>query len=155
MFERDPDLNKNRLIYVAGGLWGIIGLFLVYRSALLYQLALEEQHSTRQAIILSLLIGMLIGLIKGRFVLAKTAHRNKSRILDLEPPVKIHHTFSKPFYGFILLMILLGVLLRTLNGYLGGYIVVGAIYAGIGMALIVSSRVYWREEPETAGKKTS
>ena len=42
----------------------------------------------------------------------------------------------------------LGVLLRAYNEYLGGYIVVAAIYCGIGMALIVSSRVYWFTEPQ-------
>jgi hypothetical protein len=37
----------------------------------------------------------------------------------------------------------LGVLLRSYNEYLGGYVVVAAIYCGIGMALIISSRTYW------------
>ena len=37
----------------------------------------------------------------------------------------------------------LGIMLRSFNEYLGGYIVVAAIYCGVGMALIVSSRIYW------------
>ena len=47
------------------------------------------------------------------------------------------------------MMMGLGVLLRFYNEYLGGYIVVAAIYCGIGMALIISSRVYWLAESET------
>ena len=46
------------------------------------------------------------------------------------------------------MMMALGILLRSYNEYLGGYIVIAAIYCGIGMALIVSSRVYWFAESE-------
>ena len=56
--------------------------------------------------------------------------------------------FSKPIYFLIPMMMGLGVLLRFYNEYLGGYIVVAAIYCGIGIALIVSSRVYWFAESE-------
>ena len=45
---------------------------------------------------------------------------------------------------------LLGILLRTQNEHLGGYIVVAAIYCGIGVALIVSSLIYWKREAQTA-----
>lgn len=139
---------------IAGSLWGIIGLFLIFRGALLYQLAVEEQNSTRQVIIFSLIIGTIIGLAKGYFVLSKTAQRNRTRIQNLEAPIKIHHMYAKQFYGFIALMIFLGYLLRTLNGYIGGYVVVGAIYCGIGMALLISSRVYWKTEREIPAEET-
>ena len=88
------------------------------------------------------------GLIKGKFVLSKTAHRNKNRIYKLDDPVRLQDIFSKPIYFLIPMMMGFGVLLRSYNEYLGGYIVVGAIYCGIGMALIVSSRVYWFAESE-------
>jgi hypothetical protein len=60
--------------------------------------------------------------------------------------VHIHQIFSKPFYFLIPMMMGLGVLLRSYNEYLGGYVVVAAIYCGIGMALIISSRTYWARE---------
>jgi len=37
-------------------------------------------------------------------------------------------------------------MLRSWNEFLGGYVVVAAIYCGIGLALIVSSMVYWKAE---------
>ena len=89
---------------------------------------------------------VMIGLAKGRFVLSKTARKNKARIHRLEDPVQIHQIFSKPYYFLIPMMIGLGVLLRSYNEYLGGYVVVAAIYCGIGMALIISSRIYWATE---------
>ena len=109
---------------------------LIFRGFGLYQLAGQEQHSTQISIILSLVTAVLIGLAKGRFVLSKTARKNKARIYELEDPVHIHQIFSKPFYFLIPMMIGLGVLLRYYNEYLGGYVVVAAIYCGIGMALM-------------------
>ena len=141
-------LNKKRLTIIAGGLWCIIGLILIIRGLELYQLAEMEQHATKIAITISGIVAGLIGLIKGKFVLSKTAHRNKNRIYNLDDPVGLHDIFSKPFYFLIPMMMGLGVLLRAYNEYLGGYIVVAAIYCGIGMALIVSSRVYWFTEPQ-------
>ncbi|MFQ5444424.1 MAG: hypothetical protein ACE5EK_07400 [Nitrospinales bacterium] len=143
-------MNKNSLITIAGILWGVIGLFLIFRGVGLYQLAVNEQHSTQNTLIFSVIAGLVIGGAKGLFVLSKTARKNKIRIEKLDAPLKIHHIFSKPFYGFIALMMLLGILLRHYNEYLGGYIVVAAIYCGIGMALMVGSRAYWKSEPEAA-----
>jgi uncharacterized membrane protein len=142
-------LSKESLIKIAGGLWGIIGLMLVIRGFGLYQLAEIEQHTTEIAISISGIVAVLIGLIKGKFVLSKTARRNKTRIHNLEDPVKLHNIYSKPFYFLIPMMMGLGILLRSFNEYIGGYIVVATIYCGIGMALIVSSRIYWFSDAET------
>ena len=140
--------NKKRLTIIAGGLWCIIGLVLVVRGLSLYQLAEMEQHATKIAITISGIAAGLIGLIKGKFVLSKTAQRNKNRIYNLDDPVGLQDIFSKPFYFLIPMMMGLGILLRSYIQYLGGYIVVAAIYCGIGMALIFSSRVYWFTEPQ-------
>ncbi|MFQ5673978.1 MAG: hypothetical protein ACE5G9_12900 [Nitrospinales bacterium] len=149
-------MQKADLIKLAGGLWAVIGTFLIYRSVLLYQLAATEQGATELSIALSVLAGLAIGAAKGKFVLSKTARKNKTRIENLAVPLKIHHLFAKPFYGFIVGMMLLGVALRTFNEYLGGYLVVGAVYCGIGMALIVSSLVYWKNGSEkTATEEVS
>lgn len=142
-------MNKNSLTSIAGGFWCVVGFFLVVRGFGMYQLAGQEQHSTQVAIIFSGIIAALIGLVKGKFVLSKTARKNKTRIHKLEDPVRIHQIFAKPFYILIPMMMGLGVLLRSYNEYLGGYVVVAAIYCGIGMALIVSSRTYWITESDS------
>lgn len=138
------------MITIAGALWVFIGAFLIFRGAGLYQLAVDEQQATQTAVYFSLAVGLIVGVAKGRFVLSKTARKNRARIQGLEEnPVKLHHLFAKPFYVFIAGMILLGILIRTYNEFLGGYVVVAAIYCGIGLALVVSSRVYWKSGPET------
>jgi uncharacterized membrane protein len=143
-------MSRKELLAIAGGIWVLVGIFLIYRGINLFQLASNEQHASQNAIMISSIVGLIIGGIKGKFVLAKTARKNIARIDGLSGPLKIHHVFSTPFYGFILGMILLGVLLRTFNGYLGGYVVVASIYCGIGMALIIASMVYWKASPDTA-----
>jgi uncharacterized membrane protein len=148
-------LNKNSLTSIAGGLWCVIGLFLIFRGFGLYQLAGQEQQSTQNAIIISIVSAILIGLVKGRFVLSKTARKNKARIHGLQDPVRIRQIFSKPFYFLIPMMMGLGILLRSYNEYLGGYVVVAAIYCGIGMALIIASRTYWAKELTTPSPENS
>ncbi|NIP99119.1 MAG: hypothetical protein GWM98_00830, partial [Nitrospinaceae bacterium] len=119
-------VNKNTLIKIAGGFWVVIGVFLMIRGGNLYQLALQEQQATQLALAFSLIAGLVLGSVKARLVLSKTARKNKRRIQNLSPPTKWHHIFPKPFYGFIALMVLLGISLRNFNGYLGGYLVVAA-----------------------------
>ncbi len=143
-------MNKKSLIKIAGSVWVLAGLFLILRGWELLQRAMAEQGSAASAVYIALGIGLIVGGAKGKFVLSKSANRNKARIDDLdESTIKVHQVYSKSLYIMIGGMMLLGILLRTFNDYLGGFIVVGAIYCGIGTALIVSSLVYWKAQPST------
>ena len=148
-------MGKQRLLQVAGLIWIIVGLFLIYRSSGLYNLAVIEQNTSKGALIISVILGVVIGIIKGKFVLSKTALRNRNRINQLVPPLSIHQIFSGAFYGLIAGMMVLGFLLREFNAYLGGYVVVASIYCGIGMALIAASSVYWKNDPLPPIEKVS
>jgi hypothetical protein len=148
-------VNKNSLYALAGSIWGLVGLFLIVRGAGMYQAALDTQNATQTALMISIAIAVIIGVAKGKFVLSKTARRNKSRIDGIEGPLKVHHVYAKSFYFFIAGMILLGVSLRHFNEYLGGYVVVAAIYCGIGLALMVSSLTYWKKETQPAVEENS
>jgi len=148
-------LGKQRLLQIAGLIWIIVGLFLIYRGSGLYNLAVIEQNTSKETLIISIILGVVIGVIKGKFVLSKTALRNRNRINQLVPPLSIHQIFSGPFYGLIVGMMILGFLLREFNSYLGGYVVVASIYCGIGMALIAASSVYWKNDPLPPTEKES
>ena len=139
-------MDKQRLLQIAGFIWIIVGLFLIYRGSGLYNLAVIEQNTGKETLIISVMLGVVLGILKGKFVLSKTALRNRNRINQLVPPLSIHHVFSGPFYGFIAGMMILGFLLREFNAYIGGYVVVASIYCGIGMALIAASSVYWEKD---------
>ncbi len=148
-------MDKRRLVQIAGFTWIIVGLFLIYRGSGLYNLAIIEQNTSNGALITSIILGVVLGILKGKFVLSKTALRNRNRINQLAPPVNIHHVFSGSFYGLIAGMIVLGFLLREFNLYLGGYVVVASIYCGIGMALIAASSVYWKNDPLPPAEEVS
>ncbi len=148
-------MSKSKLYNLAGSVWGVVGLFLTVRGVHMYQLAMTEQQATQQAVIISIIAALIIGGAKGKFVLSKTARRNKTRIDQLAEPVKAHQVYAKAFYFFILGMMLLGFLLRNFNEYLGGYVVVAAVYCGIGIALMVSSLVYWKTQPPPAVEENS
>ena len=139
-------MGKQRLLQVAGLIWIIVGLFLIYRGSELYNLAVIEQNTSKETLIIAIILGVVIGILKGKFVLSKTALRNRNRINQLVPPLSIHQIFSGTFYGLIAGMMVLGFLLREFNAYLGGYVVVASIYCGIGMALIAASSVYWKND---------
>ena len=139
-------MDKRRLLQIAGFTWIIVGLFLIYRGSDLYKLAVIEQNTSNGTLVISIILGVVLGILKGKFVLSKTALRNRNRINQLIPPLSIHHIFSGPFYGLIAGMMILGFLLREFNAYFGGYVVVASIYCGIGMALIAASSVYWKKD---------
>jgi hypothetical protein len=140
------ELDKQKLLQLAGFIWIIVGLFLIYRGSDLYKLAVIEQNTSNETLIISIILGVVLGILKGKFVLSKTALRNRNRINQLIPPLSIHHIFSGPFYGLIAGMMILGFLLREFNAYLGGYVVVASVYCGIGMALIAASSIYWKKD---------
>ena len=148
-------MDKQRLLQIAGLIWVIVGLFLIYRGSGLYNLAVIEQNTSKETLIISVILGVVIGIIKGKFVLSKTALRNRNRINQMVPPLSIHQIFSGAFYGLIAGMMILGFLLREFNAYLGGYVVVASIYCGIGMALIAASSVYWKNDPLPPIEKVS
>jgi len=144
-------LNKKKLIQIAGGVWVCVGAFLTIRGIGFFDIATSQQGATSTGVIISVIIGLIVGGAKGKFVLSKTAKKNKARINGLEEPVNVGQTFAKPFYFFIIGMMGLGFLLRAFNESLGGYVVVGGIYCGIGAALVVSSLVYWKNDPAPVG----
>ena len=148
-------MGKQRLLQIAGLIWVIVGLFLIYRGSGLYNLAVIEQNTSKEALIISIILGVVIGTLKGKFVLSKTALRNRNRINQLVSPISIHQIFSGAFYGLIAGMMVLGFLLREFNTYLGGYVVVASIYCGIGMALIAASSVYWKNDPLPTAEEVS
>ena len=87
----------------------------------------------------------------------KKSHMNKSSSrFECECGYHTCQKFYKTqLYILIPMMMGLGILLRSYNEYLGGYVVVAAIYCGIGMALIVSSRIYWTTEPTAPAPENS
>ena len=88
-------------------------------------------------------LALAVGGLKGRYVLARTARRNRARIGRLARP-RPWNAFTPRFYVLIAAMVGLGILLRR-GAERGVFepVWVGALYLGIGCALLVSAAVYF------------
>ena len=103
-----------------------------------------ESTRTTSGIIWALGLAVLVGVLKGHYVLSRTARRNIKRIRGLVDP-RIWQVFTGTFLILILCMMGLGRGLRALaaRDYLGGYLGVGGLYVGIGLGLAVASLAYF------------
>ena len=84
---------------------------------------------------------VIAGAIKSYLVLDKSIHRSIHRIENLRDGSCVGAVYSWKMWLFIALMMLLGIVLRHVMQP-GG--IVGFIYAGVGSALIISSRIGWK-----------
>ena len=139
-------------IVCTGFLWAIVGFFLLYKGLHLVaegSLGLKGQNSLAITLFGSgekgatslVAIGLLIGFIKGRFVLSKTVKRVCSRIAALPLPIRIGDVYSTSYLVLIGSMMLLGMLLRFIPIPLD---VKGVIDVAIGSALLNGSMLYFR-----------
>lgn len=118
-------------LLVAALLWSLIGIYLVVRGVLL-----------RGGGPLWLpVLAVMTGIGKSWLVLDGVARKNLSRIVAKEERSCLGGVYSWRMWGFIVLMMLLGRLLR-ISG-LAGWIV-GMLYLAVGTALFWSSRLLWQ-----------
>lgn len=90
---------------------------------------------------LMLAAAVVLGIIKGMLVLRRSAEKNIVRILDKEDGICLGAVFSFQTWGLILLMIIMGKLLRA-GGFPQLY---GFIVSGVGVGLLLASRIIWQE----------
>ncbi len=147
-------LSKTTWIAISGIIWFIIGVglltlglnFIVYKaqidvhetSSLIAKIAPLAGGRERAALAL-ILIGLVLGFIKGRFVLVKTVQRVVGRILQLTPPIKISQVYNKGYLILIAGMILLGLGMKWLP-----LDIRGTIDVAIGSALMNGAVAYFR-----------
>jgi hypothetical protein len=149
-------LGKTAWIAISGGIWFIVGVglltlglnFIVYKAQMsphettsLIATFAQVAGGREQAALGFVAVGLLIGFIKGRFVLIKTVRRVVERIVALEAPIPFSSVYSKGYLLLIGGMILLGVSMK----YLGlPDEVRGLIDVAIGSALMNGASAYFR-----------
>jgi uncharacterized membrane protein len=134
MFSRKQHLALAALVWMTGG------LILTIRGTI-WVLHDERVH---EFAILALVLGAVVGGLKGQFVLAKTARRSIQRILLLPARTKFWQVFSPPTYLLIIFMVGLGVLARWIGRHYNAFGFVGIVYVAVGIALLIGSGFYWR-----------
>ncbi|MDD3554040.1 MAG: hypothetical protein PHC35_05925 [Deltaproteobacteria bacterium] len=109
--------------------------------------ALLDSPLSSTTLFLALLSGIL-GLIKARFVLNRTAQKAAFRIQAKNDGCAFGF-FSLKSWGLILAMMAMGRLLRMLHMPMK---VIGVIYLTIAVALAVASRILWQEYGQERGE---
>jgi hypothetical protein len=149
-------LSKTSWIAISGVIWFIVGIglltlglnFIVFKAqsdlsdttSLIAKLTRVAGGRDQAALVL-VMIGLIIGFIKGRFVLAKTVRRVVERILSLQMPVQFSQVYSRGYLMLIGGMILLGMSMKWLG--LPDE-VRGLIDVAIGSALMNGATAYFR-----------
>jgi hypothetical protein len=149
-------LRKTTWIAISGAIWFIVGVglltlglhFIVYKA----QIEVQETSSLiakiapvvggrEQAALMLIVVGLIIGFIKGRFALAKTVQRVVERILKLKSPIKFSQVYSKGYLLLIAGMMLLGLSMKWLGLPME---IRGTIDVAIGSALMNGAVAYFR-----------
>lgn len=139
-------------IAFSGFVWLAIGTYLLYKGLRLISEAtlssaslcfhLKDVFGTSQQVgVFLIAMGLLIGFLKGRFVLSRTVHRISMRIANLSLPIRFADVYPSSYWILIVSMIALGVSLRFLPILID---VRGLIDVAIGSALVNGSMLYFR-----------
>jgi len=127
-----PAARRSTHLLLAAILWTSIGIFLMVRG-LGWLLSAD--------LTLLVLPAVLVGLLKSRYILDKTAARSIDRILRLKDGTCVGAVYSKWTWLLVLAMMTSGILLRHSSFPKP---VLAVLYIAVGWALFWSSRKGWR-----------
>lgn len=130
---------------LAALVWYVGGTILLLKgcSLLVEADALKPEESWSR---LAAVAGLFLGGLKAKFLFNKSCQRNLDRIAALDRP-KVWQLFRPGFFVVLTVMILVGVALSRLahNNY-PFLIGVAILDFGIGIALLGSSYVFWKQK---------
>jgi hypothetical protein len=127
-----PGASTSTNLLVAALMWSFIGLYLMVRGYLLGE-ALSG---------IFIALALILGTVKAFLVIERAARKNIARILARPEGRCIGGVYSWGMWGLVVCMMLGGRLLR--NSTLPS-LVLSVIYIAVGWALLLSSRLIWRE----------
>lgn len=133
-------------LWLAIGSWLLAkGLHLIAQGTFLsdpeHSLALRLFGPPQKAASTLIALSLLIGFIKGRFVLSKTVKRVSLHIASLPLPIQPKKVYAPSYLALLASMMLLGLILRFTPIPLD---LKGALDTTIGSALINGSLLYFR-----------
>jgi len=127
-------MSRRAWISISGLIWAFVGVLLLYKGLqILGALSYPEQATWLVA------GGLLVGFIKGRFILSKTVNRITARLNSLEQPIRFVDAYPKSYWLLLSAMMGIGVLLRLVPREVHGFIDVA-----VGSALINGAMLYFR-----------
>lgn len=127
-----PGVSQRTHLLCAALLWTIIGIFLTQRG--IGYLIQDER-------LLLAVVAVLIGSLKSRYLLDRSAIRGVERIRQFADNTCIGAVYSWKTWALVVAMMLLGLFVR--NSPIPEYII-GTVCVAVGWALIRSSRFGWK-----------
>ena len=147
-----------RAIFASGFIWMAVGASLLYKGLTLIVHCFEMRSygalfktiskwagSAEQAVLFLVCIGLFLGLLKGRLILAKSVRRVMSYILALPLPLKVSTVFPKSYLITICVMMCLGMSMRFLPITDD---VRGLVDVAVGSGLMNGALLYFRHAME-------
>ena len=131
-----PSVRKKCLILISGITWSGVGILLNWIAS--RWLPGFEQWQ----IIFTYFVGILAGLIIASFGFSKLAQKNSDRILGYPQKVCVFAFQRWQMYILIVIMMSMGFFMRTTT-FIPKYLL-ALVYVGIGLALFISSFVYYK-----------
>lgn len=132
-------LGRFGWIILSGSVWLIVGGFLL--SMGLYLLILHPSSQNQEFKMLLVFLGLVLGFIKGRFILSKTVQKVVKKVLFIAEPISFFQVYPPIYLGLIAGMMFLGMGLKWLE--IAPYIR-GIIDTAVGFALINASILYFQ-----------
>ncbi|RLD62482.1 MAG: hypothetical protein DRI95_13050 [Bacteroidetes bacterium] len=137
-------LTKKYLIIVSALIWYVGSISLFLKTITLLKSAFDI-HSNIMIILLSVLLGLVIGFFKGKYLFIKSCRKNVQRINELKK-VRFWLFFKPSFMIALAIMIATGAALsRLAEGNYAALLGVAILDLTIGTALLYSSFVYWEK----------
>ena len=138
-------VSQRTLLFTAAIIWYGGGISLLFKGGVLIKnvYAIDPQSIW---IYLAPILGIIIGLLKGRFLFSKSCEKNIKRIRALTDP-RIWQCFRPGMLIFLAIMIPTGAWMsRAAVGNLTFLCLVGALDLSIACALLSSSIVFWKRK---------
>ncbi len=129
-------LNRTKLIIFSGLIWLSVGIMLLSVG---FKYLIKGAAET-QTLITCITLALILGYLKGRYILKKSVHREVFRILSITKSVRISDLYSKKYYILLAIMVCLGYLMNALAL---PPIIRGTIDITIGSALIKGAMLYF------------
>lgn len=137
--------SSTRLLKLLASLvWYSGAVVLAFKSS---RLLIEAQSINPELlwIWLAVLAGLVIGLIKAKYLFTRLCIKNLKRIDSLEQP-KLWQFYRIPFFFFLLAMIVLGSFISQLaHGNYSMLITMAIIEVSLATALLGSSHCFWQQ----------
>jgi hypothetical protein len=129
---------------LAAIVWHIGGFVLLLKSVSLFAEAgsLRPEQNWQWIVVVA---GLLLGMLKARFLFSKFWYKNSARIDALEQP-RLWQFFRPRFFLMLALMILAGAMMsRLATGYYRPLIGVALLDLSLAIALLGSGLIFWRQ----------